>query len=195
MLRPREGLRGLLILFAAASAASAGGYLDGPGEEKTPKPFFFLEGAMNLNGCPQAAAYYEFAHSWQAGVEARSWLFRADAAYDYIPEFDAHLRKLWLGSEEGESLRNSEYVEISAGAYPSYRFLGLETLLTGADEPRQGLRPQARLTLGKYWMPFFPAGPGLDIGLSLGHYFLGGHPPGYPHPDYATVTLSLFFHP
>ena len=182
--------------MAAAVCARAGGYLDSPGEESRddPAPFYFLTGGFNLNACPQAGAYYEFKRSWQIGLEARSWIANADTAFDFIPEFDAHLRKLWLSAEDRESMRNSEYADLSAGLFPCYRFLPLDEILPGVNEPMEGLRPHVRLSLGKYWMPFFPAPYGVDINLTLGHYF-GGHPPDYAHIDYVTAGISVFLLP
>lgn len=185
----------LILLFSAAHRATAGGYLDSPGEETRFRPFVFLTGGLNLNTCPQAGAYYEFSRSWQAGLEVRSWLPNADAGYDFIPETDLHLRKLWLGAEERESLRNSEYLDVSVGVFPSYRFLPLDQIIQGKTEPRDGPMPQARLSLGKYWMPFRALPVGLDINLAIGHYFANGHPPGYHHVDYVTATLSVLWLP
>jgi len=193
--RPRCIAATVLLCTLCASPIHAAGYLDSPDEEKKPSPFFFLEGGINLNTCPQASAYYEFARSWQAGLELRSWAVNAEVAYDFIPEADFHLRKLWLGAEDKESLRNSEYLDVSAGIYPSYRFLPLDQILMGRSEPRDGPEPQARITLGKYWMPFFPFSLGVDINLSLGHFFAGGHPPGYGHVDYVTAGIAIFYLP
>ncbi len=142
--------------------------------------------------CPQLALYREFRRSWQAGFEIRSWYWNGNVAYDAIPEFDAHIRKLWLASEDHLSTRNSEYVDVGIGAFPSYEFLSFEQVLFGESEPRTGLRPQVRMALGKYWMPA-PAGPwGFDANLTLGHYFTG-HPPGYHQSELITASLSLFY--
>jgi hypothetical protein len=196
-----------LVFFLACLPARAGGYLDAPGVEKEFAPFGFVEGGMNFFKCPQAGVYYAFLRSWQAGLEIRSWGGRARSAYDFIPETDLHMRTLWLGSEESEPLRNSEYVDLSLGFYPSYEFLSLDKALCGrqdssgaciaGDEPRGGLRVQGRITLGKYWMPFHALDLGLDANISLGHYDVPGlfdsHPPGMGRTDYVTATVSVFW--
>jgi hypothetical protein len=161
----------------------AGGYLDADsGTEKRFRPFPFAQAGMNLNRCPGAGAYFEFRRSWQTGLELRSWLPRGESAYDGSPEADIHLRKVWLAAEERASLRNSEYVDLALGVFPSYR----------NDGNRAGLQGHARITIGKYWTPLAEMPWGFDIGLSLGRYFVG-HPPGFSHPDIITASLAIFY--
>jgi hypothetical protein len=182
----------LLFTVLGPGAARAAGYLDSPAEEESFRPFFFHEAGLNLNSCPHIGSYYEFGRSWQAGLEVRSWIANLDEAYDLIPEVNLRLRKLWLGSEERESLRNSEYVDLAVGMYPAYQFLSFDQILVGRNEPRIGPRPQVLLSLGKYWMPLASLPGGLNLSLTLGHFFLG-HPPGYPHAEVLTAAFSLFY--
>ena len=87
-----------------------------------------------------------------------------------------------MSDEEEESLRNSEYVDLAAGAFPAY----------GNDGTRSGYLPQGRLAVGKYWMPVLGWHGGLDVNIALVQYFRG-HPPGLGQNEIFTVAAAFFY--
>ncbi len=154
----------------------------------------FLAAGYALSGTPQTGAYWHFAPSWQGGLEFRSWSATARTSMDHWPEIGLHLRRIWLAAEENEALRNSEYVEFGLGLFPAYSFAltDLETFMP--YDKRLGYRGMLRAAIGQYWMPFSNVPFGLDANVVLGRY-LDGHPPGYPHRDLLTLTVTLFWVP
>ena len=106
----------------------------------------------------------------------------AESDYDWIPESDLHVRKLWLSDEEKESLKNSEYLDLALGIFPAYRNDGLSA----------GLNTQGRIMVGKYWMPTPDWAGGIDLNIALVKYF-GGHPPGLGKLEIWTVTVAVFY--
>jgi hypothetical protein len=193
---PPRPLAALLLLALSALPAHAAGYLDSPAQEKPFRPFIYLEGGIDLYATPDVAVYCERWRSWELGLELRSWVVNAESPYDMIPETSLHVRKLWLSSEEQESLAGSEYVDVSLGLAPGYRFLTLDEVAPNEfrPEPRVGAIPGLRLILGKNWMPFTSVPIGIDFNIAVGHYFQG-HPPAFEHINFATASVSLFFVP
>jgi hypothetical protein len=130
---------------------------------------------------PQLAGYVDLPGELQAGIKLRLDFLAAESPYDLIPQGALHLRKVWLNDQDTSSVRNSEYISLSAGAYAAYDFRG----------DRIGARPFGGVTLGKYWMPFADQPYGLDLSLELTRYF-SGHPPGKPVNHFLSASVSLF---
>lgn len=158
------------------------------------QPRWLFAAGYAISGTPQLGAHWHFAPSWQGGLELRSWSAHARTGKDHWPEIGLHLRRIWLAAEENDALRNSEYVDFGLGFVPTYSFAltDLETLTT--YDRRLGYRGMLRAALGQYWMPFSNVPLGLDANVVLGRY-LQGHPPGYPHRDLLTLTVTLFWVP
>lgn len=110
-----------------------------------------------LGSLPKLACFRDLPDSWQAGIQARLAPGGARTAYDYLPLADLSLRKLWLGDEGSDPIRNSEYFGIALGVFFGYDFAG----------KRDSMRPMGSVTVGKYWMPFESRPLGLDLSLDL----------------------------
>ena len=173
----------MAALGLSVASVFASGYLDAPDSVQTHfHPFLFVAGGTNLNRTPHLGAFLEFQRSWQAGLEIRSWAAHADSRYDYWPEVDFHLRRLWLSDEDVESLRNSEYVDVGAGVFPAYNLNGDQV----------GALPQARIGVGKYWIPVVGWRGGLDVNIAFAHYFWS-RPPGSNHVQLLTLAAAFFY--
>ncbi|MDB5051755.1 MAG: hypothetical protein JWO30_4826 [Fibrobacteres bacterium] len=191
MLRPPEPrtlIPFVLALLLAASAARAAEYVpDGSEEPKVKRGTIVAAGSAiaigsDLGMQPQLGCFRDLPGSWQLGLQARFDPGDAVAGYDYLPQVNVGLRKLWLGDEETEPIRGSEYFGLSAGGFFAYNFNG----------ERAGLRPFGTLSLGKYWMPFDNRPLGMDLNLELTRY-LSGHLPNRSETTYITLGLHVFY--
>lgn len=136
----------------------------------------------NLGWQPQLGGYLDLPSSWQSGLHARIVTMDASGWYDIFPQVSFELRKLWLGDEGADPIRNSEYFEMSVGGFLAYGFNG----------EKVGVRPLGALALGKYWMPFDNQPFGMDISLELSRCF-SGHLPGHSDLVFITTGLALFY--
>jgi hypothetical protein len=180
----------LLLIVCLASRAAAADYsppLEEGGEIK-PRLSTMIEGGAafsigsDLGLLPQLGCYRDLPHSWQAGLQARVHPRDAKAGYDYLPQIGLNVRKLWLGDEDGEPIRNSEYFGLALGGFFAYDFEGA----------RAGLKPFGTLSLGKYWMPFDNQPFGLDLNLDLTRY-ISGHLPGRSELVFITLGVNFFY--
>src|SRR5690606_3654711 len=131
---------------------------------------------------PQLGGYLDFARSWQAGLQLRFSPAHISEAYDALPQFSAHIRKVWHGDGDVAALRNSEYFGLGAGGFFGYGF----------DGEKSGLSPFANLALGKYWMPFEGLPYGLDLNIELTRY-VTGHLPGRTVQVFIATGINLFY--
>lgn len=131
---------------------------------------------------PQLGGYLDLVQFWQAGIHARLATMDAKDVYDYLPEISLNLRKLWLGDEGPDPIRNSEYFCMSLGGVMAYEFSG----------ERIGPRPLAAIAFGKYWMPFDNQPFGLDISLELAR-LLSGHIRDHTNLMFLTTGVALFY--
>lgn len=178
------------VLGPGAAPASAQGdpqdYL-APSAASVRKRAFLVSGGLEfpISGSqgvqPQVAAYLDLPRSLQAGLKARVDLRSASEPYDYIPQAGLHLRQLWLSDQDTSTVRNSEYISLVLGIYPSYDFEG----------SRDGLKPFGAVAFGKYWMPFGNRPYGLDFCLEIARFF-DGHPPGKPRTFFLSAGVNLF---
>lgn len=136
----------------------------------------------DLGTQPQLGCFRDLPGSWQLGLQARLDPGDATVPYDYRPQVNLAVRKLWLGDGDSEPIRNSEYFGVSLGGFFAYTFNGEQA----------GLKPYGTLSLGKYWMPFDNRPLGLDLNLELTRY-LSGHLPNRSETTYVTLGLHLFF--
>jgi hypothetical protein len=182
-------LAAALVSVLAAAAPSRGqelSYLE-PGFQGERRKVFLAAGGLEFpivggeHAQPQLAGYMDLPMELQAGIKLRLDLLSARSPYDHIPQGALHLRKIWLSDQDTSSVRNSEYISISAGAYAAYDFKG----------DRIGARPFGGVTLGKYWMPFEALPYGLDLSLELTRYFLG-HPPNIPVNHFLSASVNVF---
>ncbi|HKP98281.1 MAG TPA: hypothetical protein VJ385_21295 [Fibrobacteria bacterium] len=178
----------LLLLLLPAAALRAGEY-NPDGSEAPPIRLSTIVEAgaavavgSDLGTQPQLGCFRDLPGSWQLGLQVRLDPADAIAGYDFLPQVNLGLRKLWLGDEDTEPIRNSEYFGLSLGGFFAYNFDGKEA----------GLKPFGTLSLGKYWMPFDNRPFGLDLNLELTRY-LSGHLPGRSETTYVTLGLHLFY--
>ncbi len=177
-----------LALFLAAAPARAANDLPDGSEPPRIKPATLLVGGASvavgsdLGTQPQLGCFRDLPASWQLGLQVRFAPAGAKRGYDYLPLTDVSVRKLWLGDEDTQPIRNSEYFGLSLGGYFAYDFGGLEA----------GLKPFGTLDLGKYWMPFDNRPLGLDLNLELTRY-LSGHLPNRSETTYITIGLHMFY--
>jgi hypothetical protein len=140
-----------------------------------------------LGSLPQIGCFRDLPDSWQAGIQARIVPQGAGTGYDYLPLANLTVRKLWLGDEASDPIRNSEYFGLSLGAYFGYDFGG----------KRDGMRPMGSVSLGKFWMPFASQPVGLDLSLDLTTlklpFFASGHLAGSSDQVIVTCGASLFY--
>jgi hypothetical protein len=140
-----------------------------------------------LGSLPQIGCFRDLPGSWQAGVQARLAPGGASTAYDYLPLANLSLRKLWLGDEGSDPIRNSEYFGIALGVFFGYDFGG----------ERDGMRPMGSISLGKYWMPFESRPLGLDLSLDLTTLKLpfsnSGHLAGSSDQVIVSCGANLFY--
>jgi hypothetical protein len=178
----------LLWLMLAAAAGQAAEYFPQGSEKPRIKPATIAEAGAavaigsDLGTQPQLGSFRDLPGSWQLGLQVRFDPGDAAAGYDYLPQADLGLRKLWLGDEDSEPIRNSEYFSLSLGGFFAYNFNG----------KRAGLKPFGTLSLGKYWMPFDNRPLGMDLNLELTRY-LSGHLPNRSETTYITLGLHLFY--
>ncbi|MDB5106670.1 MAG: hypothetical protein JWP91_4359 [Fibrobacteres bacterium] len=184
------------FLFAALFTASASSPLSASdkglapdGTERPPaKLSTMLEAGTtiaigsDLGAQPQLGAFRDLTETWQMGIQARVAPGIAHSGYDFLPQVNLATRMLWLGDEDKEPIRNSEYFGLSAGGFFAYNFGG----------GKAGLKPFGTLSLGKYWMPFDNQPMGLDLNLELTRYF-SGHLPGRSELVYITTGIHLFY--
>ncbi len=136
----------------------------------------------DLGFIPQLGCYRDLPGAWQLGLQARIRPQDAVTSYDFLPQAGLNLRKLWLGDEDAEPIRNSEYFGLTIGGYFAYDFEGVKA----------GMKPYGTLTLGKYWMPFDTQPFGLDLALDMTR-FLGGHLPGRSELVIITIGANFFY--
>jgi hypothetical protein len=140
-----------------------------------------------LGSLPQIGCFRDLPDSWQAGIQARIAPGGASTAYDYLPLANLSLRKLWLGDDGSDPIRNSEYFGVSLGVFFGYDFGG----------KRDGMRPMGSISLGKYWMPFESRPLGLDLSLDLTTLKLpfsnSGHLAGSSDQVIVTCGANLFY--
>ncbi len=140
-----------------------------------------------MGSLPRIAFYRDLPKAWQWGAEAKMALRSAEAAYDYLPLLGVSLRKLWLGDGDTASIRNSEFIGFTLGTYFAYDFQG----------DRDGPRPMAAVSIGKYWMPFENRPLGLDLTLDLMTlklpFLTSGHLSGQSDQVVVTFGLNLFY--
>jgi hypothetical protein len=136
----------------------------------------------DLGTQPQLGCFRDLPGSWQVGLQVRFAPAGAERGYDYRPLTNVSFRKLWLGDEDTQPIRNSEYFGLSLGGYFAYDFGGNQI----------GLKPFGTVDLGKYWMPFDNRPFGLDLNLELTRY-LTGHLPNRSETAYLTLGLHLFY--
>ena len=178
-----------IALLLCAAFALAEGDLAADGTEKPPaKLSTLIEGGSSLDigsslgALPQIGAFRDLSETWQLGLQARMSPGGASSAYAFLPQISLGMRMLWLGDEDAQPVRNSEYFGMAGGGYFAYNFDGEEA----------GLRPFGTLSLGKYWMPFDNQPLGLDLNLELTRYF-SGHLPGHSELVYITFGIQLFY--
>jgi hypothetical protein len=177
------------LVWLCAAAAHAEGDLAADGTEKPPpKLSTLIEGgssiaiASDLGALPQIGVFRDLSETWQVGLQARMSPGGATSGYDFLPQMSLGVRMLWLGDEDVQPVRNSEYFGIAGGGFFAYNFDGEEA----------GMRPYGTLSLGKYWMPFDNQPLGLDLNLELTRYF-SGHLPGRSELVYITCGVQLFY--
>src|SRR5882757_7225980 len=66
---------------------------------------------------PELGCVRDLPASWQLGRQARLDPGDAKIPYDYRPQVNLAARKLWLGDEDNEPIRNSEYFGVSLGGF------------------------------------------------------------------------------
>jgi hypothetical protein len=193
--------RGCYALFAATLLAAVPGRaqpedsgLPSEEDETRHEHLFTLAEAgyalaigSKLGALPQIECFRDLPGSWQAGIQARIAPQGAGTGYDYLPLTTLAVRKLWLGDEASEPIRNSEYFGLALGAYFGYDFGG----------KRDGLRPMGSVSLGKFWMPFAARPIGLDLSLDLTTlklpFFASGHLAGSSDQVIVTCGANLFY--
>lgn len=131
---------------------------------------------------PQLGGYFDFARTWQAGLQLRISPSHISEPYDALPQFSAHIRKVWHGDGDVAAIRNSEYFGLAAGGFFGYGF----------DGEKSGLNPFANLALGKYWMPFDGIPYGLDLSIEMTRYFTG-HLPGRTVQVFIATGINVFY--
>lgn len=140
-----------------------------------------------LGSLPQIGCFRDLPGNWQAGFQARIAPHGAGTGYDYRPFATVGVRKLWLGEEGADPIRNSEYFGIALGGYYGYDFGG----------QRIGLTPMGSVSLGKFWMPFDSRPFGLNLSLDLNSlkipFFASGHLAGSSDQVIVTCGGSLFY--
>jgi hypothetical protein len=140
-----------------------------------------------LGSLPQIGCFRDLPDSWQAGLQALIAPHGAKTGYDYLPVAALAVRKLWMGDEDTDPIRNSEYFGIALGAYFGYDFGG----------ERDAMRPMGSVSLGKFWMPFDSRPFGLDLSLNLMTlklpFFNSGHLAGSSDQVIVTCGVNLFY--
>jgi hypothetical protein len=180
----------LLSLASSATSISADEIDLNPDGTPVPKAKKSLIGELgtgysigtDLGWQPHLGGYLDLPGTWQAGLHSRFSNLKASEFYDYFPQISLEVRKLWLGDEGADPVRNSEYFSVSIGGFFAYEFNG----------EKIGLRPLGALSLGKYWMPFDKQPYGLDISLELSRFF-AGHLLDHSELVFITTSVAVFY--
>ena len=185
----------LLTLFLIGAttpsvSAEADINLDGTPIEKHRSRFFIECGpaysiGSDLGIQPQLGGYLHFASDWQMGLHLRFPITDSYDRYDYFPETNLELRRLWLGDDGQGTMRNGEYFSFSMGAYHGYGF----------DGEKEGLEPLAAISIGKYWTVFETKNLqdwGFDTSIELSR-LIQGHLLGGTDLVFVTLQISVYY--
>lgn len=158
------------------------------------KKLWLLEGGVGysigsgIGFQPELAAYTDLNNFkylpgvWQGGFHTRVVLEKSESNYDFLPQINLELRKIWLGEEGASPLVNSEYFSFSLGSFFGYTF----------DGEQSWFNPIGSLAMGKYWMPLEKEPFGLDLSLELSRLFTG-HLQGFSQLTYVTTCIRFFY--
>jgi hypothetical protein len=191
--RPLAFALALLAAVPGQGRAEESGLLPDDAQTRAQRRFTLAEAGYafaigsKLGSLPQIGCFRDLPGSWQAGMQARMAPHGASTGYDYLPVAAVVVRKLWLGDEATDPIRNSEYFGMAMGGYFGYDFGG----------ERNGMQPMGSVSLGKYWMPFDSRPLGLDVSIELMTlklpFFNSGHLAGSSDQVIVTCGANLFY--